>query len=348
MDWENTIEEYGLLIEKRLREVLDRAIREAEDYHPFIGKVYASLKEFSFRRGKKLASCSALLTYKGYTGAIDERILSVCSGIELYRQSILIHDDFIDMEDMRRGGRTIHKIFEEGFDERLGEGVAVFLGNISYSLAIQTIISSGFPNNKVDDAIRLLAEGYKEVNESQILDLLFEYKDVNVDEWRTMASKRAASLFKVTMTMGGMLGDASKEDLELLKNAAINIGYAFDIQDDIIDTFASEEQYGRPPCRDITLGKKPLHIVYTIETNSPEARIVFERLRRANKLSPEDIEDARRIVRLSGGLDNAKRDLKKYAEEAKMLISKTNMMGDVKDFFKNLITYIENSLDWYR
>ncbi|MEM1558479.1 MAG: polyprenyl synthetase family protein, partial [Thermoproteota archaeon] len=223
----------------------------------------------------------------------------------------------------------------------------VFLGDIAYSLAVQTIMDSGFSKNKVNDAVRLLSEGYREVNESQILDLLFEYKDVDVNEWRVMASKRAASLFKVTMTMGGILGEAPREDLELLRNAAVNIGYAFDIQDDIIDTFASEEQYGRPPCRDIVLGKKPLHIVYTLEAQKPEVG-VFKNLKNTNRLSQEDIEKVRGIVRLSGGLDNAKRDLKMHAEEAKRLISETSMKNDVKDFFNYLINYIENSLDWYK
>ncbi|MEM2374336.1 MAG: polyprenyl synthetase family protein [Thermoproteota archaeon] len=347
MNWEGVIEEYGLLIEKRLEEVLNNAIKDAENYHPFISRVYAALKEFAFRRGKRIASCSTLLTYKGYTGVVDEKILAVCSGIEIYRQSILIHDDLVDMEETRRGGKTIHKIFVEDFDERFGEGVAVFLGDIAYSLAVQTIMDSGFSKNKVNDAVRLLSEGYREVNESQILDLLFEYKDVDVNEWRVMASKRAASLFKVTMTMGGILGEAPREDLELLRNAAVNIGYAFDIQDDIIDTFASEEQYGRPPCRDIVLGKKPLHIVYTLEAQKPEVG-VFKNLKNTNRLSQEDIEKVRGIVRLSGGLDNAKRDLKMHAEEAKRLISETSMKNDVKDFFNYLINYIENSLDWYK
>jgi len=349
MNWEDVIEEYGLLIERKLEEVLNKTIKDAERYHQFISKAYTSLREFALRRGKRIASCSTLLTYKGYTGVVDEKILTVCSGIEIYRHSILIHDDLVDMDETRRGGKTIHKIFTKGFDKRFGEGVAVFLGNIAYSLAVQTVMGSGFSKNKVDEAVRLLLEGYKEVNESQILDLLFEYKNnVDVNEWRIMASKRAASLFKVTMVMGGMLGDAPLEDLELLKNAAVNIGYAFDIQDDIIDTFASEEQYGRNVCRDMILGKKPLHVVYTLRSQNPEAVNVFKNVKSKDKLTPEDVENIRRVIRITGGFDNAKKDLKKHAEEARKSISMTSMKSDVKDFFNHLISYIETSLDWYK
>lgn len=348
MDWEKILEEYGLLVEERLEKTLSEAIKEAERYHSFIGDVYTSLREFAFRRGKRLASCSTLLTYKGYAGVVDERILKVSAGIELYRQSILVHDDLVDMEETRRGGKTIHRLFSDKHDERLGEGVAVFLGNIAYSLAVQTIMGSGFPPEKVAEAVSLLSQGYREVNESQVLDLLFEYKNVDIEEWRTMASKRAASLFKITMVMGGILADAPEQDLRLLRDAALNIGYAFDIQDDIIDTFASEEQYGRPPCGDLKLGKKPLHIVYTLKSPDQEASRMLKGLRGRKTIGKEDVESLRNIVRRTGGLDKAKRDLRKHAEEAKSLIAMTSMLGEVKGFFNSLIAYIENSLDWYK
>ncbi len=83
MSWEKTLDHYGTVIEERLRKFLDEATKEAGDYHPFIGKVYGDLAEFVLRKGKRLASCSTLLTYKGYTGEVDERILKVCVGVEL-------------------------------------------------------------------------------------------------------------------------------------------------------------------------------------------------------------------------------------------------------------------------
>jgi geranylgeranyl diphosphate synthase type I len=348
MDWEKALEEYGLLIEETLEKTFSEAIKEAERYHSFIKDVYTGLREFTLRKGKRLASCSTILTYRGYAGTVDERILKTGAGIELYRQSILVHDDLVDMEETRRGGKTIHRLFSDKHDERLGEGVAVFLGNMAFSLAMQTIMGSGFPIEKVAEAISLLSQGYREVNESQMLDLLFEYRDVDVDEWQAMASKRAASLFKVTMVMGGILAGAPEEDLRLLRNAAINIGYAFDIQDDIIDTFASEEQYGRPPCGDLKLGKKPLHIVYTLKSPDQEAARILNNLRGRRNLNGEEVETVRKLVRRTGGLDSAKADSRKHAEEAKRLIAMTSMLEEVKEFFNSLITYIENSLDWYK
>jgi geranylgeranyl diphosphate synthase type I len=347
MDWERVLEEYGRMVEERVEKILLKAVGEAQNYHSFIKQAYGCLKEFTLRRGKRLASCSTLVVYRGYGNTVDEKILNVCAGIEIYRQSILIHDDLVDMEETRRGGRTIHRVFSELFDERLGEGVAVFLGNIAYALAAQTILGSGFPRERAAEALLLLSEGYREVNESQMLDLLFEYRDVDAEEWRTMASKRAASLFKVTMATGGLLGGAPEKDLQLLKDAAVHVGYAFDIQDDIIDTYASEEEYGRPPCGDIRLGKKPLHIVYALRSADEEAAGFLKSLR-GHALSKHEVEKARELVRLSGGLENAKKASRRHAEEARRLVAETSMSGEAKDFFSRMIAYIENSLDWYR
>ena len=349
MIWEEMLEDYGVIIEERLKDHFKDLRREAERYHPFIADVYSNLEKYILRRGKRLASCSALLTYKGYTGRIDDNILDVCVGIEIYRHCILVHDDLIDMDTFRRGGKTIHQTFMEGYDSRFGNGVAVFLGNIAYSLASNAIICSGFPEDKVAKVLLLLSKGYREVNESQILDLLFEYKkNVSVDEWRIMASKRAASLFKVTILTGAVLGGASSEDLKRLEEAAVNIGYAFDIQDDIIDTFADEEQYGRPPCRDIILGKKPLHVIYALNSTDLEASRALRALLGKKSLNREDTTLIREVVKKTGGLEAAKKISRKYTETARMLVSQTGLNDDVKEFFNSLIAYIEESLDWYR
>ena len=348
MGWEETLEDYGVMIEERLKDYFKNIKREARRYHPFIADVYSNLEEYVLRRGKRLASCTTLLTYKGYTGRVDDNILDVCIGIEIYRHCILVHDDIIDMDVLRRGGKTIHHAFAKGYSDRFGEGVAVFLGNIAYSLASIAIINSRFPEEKIVKTLSLLSKGYQEVNESQILDLLFEYKNVNVDEWLVMASKRAASLFKVTILTGAILGDASKEDLKKLEEAAVNIGYAFDIQDDIIDTFADEKQYGKPPCRDIILGKKPLHVICALNSTDAEGSRTLNILLGKKHLNREDIHLIREMIKKSGGLEAAKEFSRKHAEMAKMLIIQTGLNNDVKEFFRSLISYIEESLDWYK
>jgi geranylgeranyl pyrophosphate synthase len=351
MSWEKTLDRYGALIEDQLKKFLAESLKEAENYHPFIADVYSDIEEFVLRKGKRLASCSTLLTYKGYSGKVDDRILDVCVGIELYRHAILVHDDLVDMDNLRRGGSTLHKTFMESYEPytpRFGEGTAIFAGNIAYSLALKSVLNSGFPKDKVGKVLFLLSEGYREVNESQILDLLFEFKDVDVNEWTVMTNKRAASLFKVTILTGAVLGDAPDEDYQVLGEAAENMGYSFDIQDDIIDSFAPKDQYGRPPCLDIAKGKKPLHVIYALNSSNKEKSEALRCLLGKTNLNRGEIELARSVLRESGGLEAAKKTSKKYAEQAKMLLIQTSLKNEVKEFFNSFISYINESLDWYK
>jgi geranylgeranyl pyrophosphate synthase len=351
MSWEKTLDHYGAVIEESLRKFLDEATKEAGDYHPFIGKVYGDLAEFVLRKGKRLASCSTLLTYKGYTGEVDERILKVCVGVELYRHAILVHDDMVDLDESRRGGSTLHKKFMNSYspyDPRFGDGTAVFAGNIAYALAVRAIMESGFPQEAVNMVLRLTSEGYRDVNESQILDLLFEQKEVTVDEWTVMASKRAATLFIVTLLTGAILAGAPEADMQMLSEAAENMGYSFDIQDDIIDSFAKKEQYGRSTCLDISKNKKPLHIIYALHSKDPKKSEALKCLLGKQFLSYGEKDLARELLRKSGGLDAAKQASKKHAKQARDFITQTGLTEDVKEFFNTFIAYIEESLDWYK
>jgi geranylgeranyl diphosphate synthase type II len=181
-----------------------------------------------------------------------------------------------------------------------------------------------------------------------VLDLLFEYKLPDAEEWYTMASRRAAGLFKTVILTGAILGGAPKRDLHLLGEAATHIGYAFDIQDDIIDAFASEEQYGRPPGGDLMHGKKPLYVVQMMKLAGREDLDALKRLVGKGSLTRDELEAAREFIRKSGALKAAKDDSKQHAETGKELVARTSLSDEAKEFLSSFINYIERSLDWYR
>ncbi len=182
------------------------------------------------------------------------------------------------------------------------------LGNILYTLGLKALIRSGFEANSTVKVVDLFSDAFQSVNESQILDVLFQYETPDVDQWYVMASKRAASLFKVSLGVGAILAEASERDAKLLGEAAEHIGYSFDIQDDIIDTFASEEQYGRKPGADLTKHKKPLHIVYTYQMADQSQ---LETFKNVIGKSPLDLTRIRKIVSDCGALEASQEPLKR-------------------------------------
>jgi geranylgeranyl pyrophosphate synthase len=254
----------------------------------------------------------------------------------------------VDRDEWRRGGRALHALYADKYDGRFGESLAVFCGNILLSQALIALWSAQFERSRILQASELLTEDYLGVNESQILDLLFEYKTPTAEEWRVMASKRAASLFRATMGVGALLGGAPAQDVQKVKEAATYIGYAFDIQDDIIGTFASEEQYGRPLGGDIFLGKKPLHIVYAYEMASESELRELERLLKAKRLGKEEIEAVRGIVRGCGALERAEETLRGEARKGLALLEETSMLPKSRERLRGLVEFVTGSLDWYK
>ena len=161
-----------------------------------------------------------------------------------------------------------------------------------------------------------------------------------------MASKRAASLFRTSLLTGSVLASAPEKDYRILEDAGRHIGYAFDIQDDIIDTFASKDQYGRVPCGDVTKRKKPLHLILALEKdeNGRLAKIMES----GNKITDDDIKDIQNLIRDCGALEEAKSISRNHAMEAARLIPETDMSEEAKDFFVSFISYVAESLEWYK
>ena len=359
MSVEETLIEYGELIEKETLKFLKDNIVEAKKYHPFIKETFELLKDYIFRPGKRLASISTLLIYKGYKRKVKNEILKVCAGLEIYRHSILIHDDLVDLDDMRRGEPSIHKLFENLLEKRygknseasrgfrsFGESMAVFTGNILLTLAFKSINKAGFDRDLTLRVIDVLNKDFQFVNESQILDLLFEFSHPNKNEWEIMASKRASQLFKTTLTIGAILAKIPEKELKMVEECGSHIGFAFDIIDDIIGAFTTEEVYGRPATGDIILGKKPLHVTIALDkASSNKKQRLLEILKNKTKTEDEILE-AKNIMR-EYGLTEAKQVARNHATEAIKILEQLKIDEKTKHEFKQFVNYVAENLDWY-
>jgi geranylgeranyl diphosphate synthase type II len=337
---EEILDEYDALIEGEVRRYFSRAREEAKRYHPFMGRVYESLAEYVLRKGRRLAATSALLVYAGFKGEIDAPAKRLGLALELYRHAILAHDDLVDRDEERRGGRALHRIFKP---QAFGEAVAIFAGNMLYAMALEVL-----ENLPEERKLRsLFAHAYREVNESQVLDAYFEHRKPSVEEWYAMASRRAPSLFRLTLLAGAVLAGAGKGEIKHLERAGTEIGYAFDIQDDIIGTFATREQYGREPGGDVLRGKKPLHIALALKLAAKDEREELRRILASRSAGRREVERVKELVRGCGALDEAKRIARWHAENAKAEIGKTSLSREVKQVFAGFIDYVAESLEWY-
>jgi geranylgeranyl diphosphate synthase type I len=339
MKIESLLERHSREVERSLMDLWKREVERAQDYHPFIRGLYESAREFTLRGGMRIASFTTSMVSRGYGYGGGETIRAVCDAVELYRHSILVHDDLVDGDEMRRGRPTIHRKYGEMRDERMGIGASIFLGNIMYSMAIGRVLNSTLGCGTASALASELLRANIEVNESQTLDVFMEGAAPDRELWEIMASRRAASLFRATLRMGGILSGA-KGDLDLLGRAGEEIGYVFDIQDDIIDTLASRDDYGREPGSDLRTLKRPIHIIMAMERASPEQRAGIG-------FPDADLADVKELLSETGALEEARKMADGHRSRALELLSSTEMDRETCDLFSSLMDYIGKSLKWY-
>ncbi|MFQ5712059.1 MAG: polyprenyl synthetase family protein [Candidatus Geothermarchaeales archaeon] len=355
MGYEDQLNSLSGRIDEELRKVLDEKIRGQRHSPPFIEEVYEFIKDYVLRRGKRLASSCTVMAFKGVKGEEDERILRAATSIEFFRHSILSHDDLVDEDELRRGEPSVHAAFRDlhkerfrsGDSERFGDGMAVFIGNMLISLACEILCSSGFEAPDTQRALQLLTRNFRLVNDSQVLDLLFEFYEPTEEEWFAMARTRAPTLFETSILLGAILAGASEDQMEALRDYAWNIGYAFDIQDDIIGSFASEEEYGRPPMGDIALGKKTLFVIKALKKATGEDGFFLRRVLGKRGADGGEIERFKEIVVKTGALEEARLKSRELAGKAVRALEVAGLSEEAEGFFVGLSDFIVESMEWY-
>lgn len=195
--------------------------------------------------GKRIRPILALASYEA-CGGRPEDIVPYASALEFIHTYSLIHDDLpsMDNDDLRRGKPTNHKVF--------GEGMAILAGDALLTEAF-FVIANMQPSalspqpSAILRVIRelALASGMQGMVGGQAEDLLSEDKAADSDNLSFIHSHKTGALITACVRMGGILADATKEELHALTQYAENTGLAFQIVDDILDVEGKTEVLGK-------------------------------------------------------------------------------------------------------
>ncbi|MFW9889182.1 MAG: polyprenyl synthetase family protein [Candidatus Thorarchaeota archaeon] len=330
------------LVDDHLAEFFKKT-RPLKDF-PLTRHIYNDLLEIVFRAGR-MSSALMMATYEGISQQLcDDQIAGIGSAIELNAYSILIHDDLFDDDDIRFKKDAYHILYtkkrsELGLDtldsREFGRNIAIIGGNLLQSLAITAMTNTSLPETDLLDLIDKLNLNYRTVNESQAIDIQFEGMYPSPDDWYKMASKRAAFHTCTCIEMGGILAKWSEEDKELLKNAAVHLGYMFDIREDLFDTFSNRSDTLQVPHRDLKRQKKPLHICFALENASEsDKKTLTEELSNYNEASRKRVIELLRECGLPSTLER----FDCHVKEAKDSFEQSCLSKDAKSFFIGLLS----------
>ncbi|MGD2088767.1 MAG: polyprenyl synthetase family protein [Candidatus Aminicenantes bacterium] len=320
---------------------------QSVDYHPWVTDVYHDLVEYILRAGRMAASL-ALATYKGISRQeINADTIRIGTSLEIYGFGVLLHDDVFDCDTIRIQKDAFHIIYEKKARKanwvekkvgRFGESMAVIAGNILHNLALIALNTTKLKDYYKRLLIENLTYGFVRLNESQIVDIVFEYEMPTSKQWYDMARKRAASHVGVCMAAGGIVADWEKNQKDMLLKAAAHLGYMFDIRDDLLDTFAEKGTIFQPPRRDLEMRKKPLHFCFAWERADEAAKEILKKyVIQPDKTFESTILDILRDY----GLEPTLEKLREHAKYAVQSFEEASLTPEAQAFF---IQIVENSL----
>ena len=247
--------------------------------------------------GKRLRPVLLLITAEAFGGSIEESMPAALA-VEIFHNFTLLHDDIMDNADVRRGKPSVYA--------KWGGNVALLSGDAMLITAYKSLAKVA--SERLPRVMNIFSDMALEVCEGQQYDMDFEtMSKVSVEEYMHMIERKTSALLSGSAMIGATMAGASEEDVRKIYRFATELGLAFQLQDDVLDSFG-DTALGKKIGGDILEGKKTFLMVQALNRASAEEREVL-----ATTHLRKDIGAEEKIAIVKGLYD--KLDVKRVAEQ---------------------------------
>ena|SRR3989344_961103 len=335
------LNDYSQKIQPLLRTYLINKIKEAKKIGDIPVKLLESFSQMVVR-GKNVRGALVVLGYQLAGGKDMASIYDASTFIEILHSGALIHDDVMDKDDIRRGLPTIHKQFEN-YGKGNGKSFAICAGDIAFYLAWDKLLNSNFSNDKLIKAGKIFVKYALNVVYGQALDLInnvgnnFNQQAIlNVFRFKT-----AEYTGVLPLLIGAILGGIEDEKkLGILMEFGLDLGWAFQIRDDILGLYGNEEKIGKPVGSDLREGKKTLFIYYILKNgNDMQKKFVLSVLGNKN-ISGNEISKVQKLFKEIGAYNYVMQLGWDYVKKGKETIPLITANKKLQILLASLIKYI--------
>jgi len=314
--------------------------KRAAKIDPLAVKVLTTLENFLYG-GKKVRGALTVLGYRMAGGKNVKDILPVSIALEIMHSSLLIHDDFIDHDDFRRGKPTVHRIYAKGQSEHFGASIAVIIGDVGIFLSNQILADSSFDSDLITNAFNKYEELLINTGYGEILDIVFDKKK-NItwnDILKVRKYKTAHYTFVMPLTVGAVLAAAEEKTLINIKKYGEPVGIGFQIRDDILGIYGDPDVTGKSNESDIKEGKKTFLLIKALDMADKENKAYLGKWYGSAELKTKETNKIREIIKNCGAYDYSQKLALDLATEGKKYVSQItirkeyqNILNDFADF----------------
>ena len=276
--------------------------------------------------GKRMRPVLTLMSAEVFD-ADYKKALPAALAVEVFHNFSLIHDDIMDDAPLRRGNETVH----EKWDINTG----ILSGDAMLILAYQYF--EKYEPSVFRDLAKLFSKTALEVCEGQQWDVDFETRDdVSIPDYLKMIEYKTAVLVAAAMKMGAIIAETSEENANLIYDFGLNLGLAFQLQDDYLDAFGNPETFGKQVGGDIIENKKTYLYLKAYEFASKEQA---EQLAHLFSIHPEDnsekINSVKEIFLATGAAFETKKAIQEFTLKAFETLQKISIDNEKKEMLQS-------------
>lgn len=302
--------------------------------------------------GKLVRGNLISLGYKMMGNSNIDYSLYLSLAYEIFQTSVLIHDDIIDNDNLRRGKETIHyanyKRYSKYNDldsKKVSESIGICIGDYGFYEANKVIIDNYSSDKNFSNILSFYNDVVLKTIHGELIDVIssfdskYNLNKVNIEDNVMLIYKLKTAYYTITgpLSLGMILGGSKEKDLNLIKEFGEKIGIAFQIQDDVLGIY---EDMGKVVGSDIKEFKQTILLSYLINNKSEYLNELLKYYGKED-IDDNDINKVRDIFKESGAYDYSINLMNNLYDEGLDLINKMNITNEDKDILKGFVMYLK-------
>lgn len=273
--------------------------------------------------GKRIRPALCLMACAAFGGDI-EKAVNPALALEIFHNFTLLHDDIMDNDEVRRNRPTVHK--------KWNQNTAILSGDAMQILAYKYLAKG--PEVSLKKILDVFSDTALKVCEGQQYDMDFEIQEiVEVGDYLTMIEYKTAVLIEASLKIGALVAGATDEEVELFGQFGKNLGLAFQLRDDWLDSFGDIETFGKPIGSDIINNKKTYLLISALQmVEGEEKEVLYSYMNDKSIEKDEKVRGVKALFRSLGIDELTQRQSERFYEASIHALEKLDISNKL-DFF---------------
>lgn len=346
MDFKKTFANSKKIINKRLIEIIDEKKTDYEKEFGINDEFFGIFSSF-LTSGKMLRGSLLIFSAESNGYKKDKSLINIACSLELMHSALLIHDDIMDNDEMRRGKKTIFAKYKElaivndiKNPPHYGISMGIVAGDIALFIAEE--IASYYEHSNFRELLQFYTQELRNVGIGQMLDFDYGFKndEVGLDKIKKMyIYKSARYSFSLPLALGAIAANKSNEEVSLIEKLGEKIGLIFQLVDDDIGMFGDEKDIGKSVGSDISENKKTFMRSLLMERADNKTKKMLEKIFGSQKIDNSDIRKVCNLIEKLGVRKKIRENMEGLYKDSKEMILKLDIDDNYRKIYLQLLDY---------